>query len=62
MFIIISGMSSTMPGMLESSCSTPSMRTAQIATPSSEETNTRRSALPIVIPNPRSRGKTANSL
>ncbi len=44
--------SSTTPGIGENSCSTPSIFTAVIAAPSIEESNTRRSALPIVVPNP----------
>src|SRR6516225_9760658 len=48
--------SSTTPGIDENSCITPSMRTAVIAAPSIDESNTRRSALPIVVPKPRSNG------
>ena len=48
--------SSTTPGSDENSCSTPSILTAVIAAPSIEDSSTRRSALPIVVPNPRSKG------
>ena len=48
--------SSTTPGIGENSCSTPSIFTAVIAAPSIEDSSTRRSALPIVVPNPRSNG------
>ena len=48
--------SSTTPGIGENSCSTPSILTAVIAAPSIEDSSTRRSALPMVVPNPRSNG------
>ncbi len=48
--------SSTTPGSDENSCRTPSILTAVIAAPSIEESSTRRSALPIVVPKPRSNG------
>ena len=49
-------MSSTTPVRDENSWSTPSTRTAVIAAPSMDESSTRRSALPIVVPKPRSNG------
>jgi hypothetical protein len=48
--------SSTTPGIGENSCSTPSIFTADTAAPSIDERSTRRSALPMVVPNPRSNG------
>ena len=48
--------SSTTPGIGENSWSTPSILTAVIAAPSIEDSSTRRSALPMVVPNPRSNG------
>src|SRR6187200_3137802 len=48
--------SSTTPGIGENSCSTPSILTAVIAAPSIDDSSTRRRALPIVVPNPRSKG------
>ena len=48
--------SSIAPGMGENSWSTPSTRTAVIAAPSMLESSTRRSALPTVVANPRSKG------
>ena len=48
--------SSTTPGMGENSCSTPSILTAVIAAPSIDDSSTRRRALPIVVPKPRSNG------
>ena len=48
--------SSTTPGIDWNSCSTPSIFTAVIAAPSMEDSSTRRSALPMVVPNPRSNG------
>ena len=48
--------SSTTPGSEENSCRTPSILTAVIAAPSIDESSTRRSALPIVVPKPRSNG------
>src|SRR6185312_2420758 len=52
--------SSTTPGIGENSWSTPSIFTAVIAAPSIEESSTRRSALPIVVPKPRSKGCAQN--
>ena len=43
-------------GMGVNSCSTPSIFTAVIAAPSMDESKTRRSAFPIVVPKPRSNG------
>ncbi len=48
--------SSTTPGIGENSCRTPSIFTAVMAAPSIEDSSTRLSALPIVVPNPRSNG------
>ena len=48
--------SSTTPGIGENSCSTPSIFTAVTAAPSTDESSTRRSALPMVVPKPRSNG------
>src|SRR4051812_18966664 len=48
--------SSRTPWMLLNSCSTPSMRMAVTAAPCSEDSSTRRSALPSVMPKPRSSG------
>ncbi len=48
--------SSTTPGIGENSCSTPSIFTAVIAAPSIDDSSTRRRALPMVVPNPRSKG------
>jgi hypothetical protein len=48
--------SSITPGMVENSCSTPSILTAVIPAPWSDESSTRRSALPSVTPKPRSSG------
>jgi hypothetical protein len=50
--------SSRTPAIVENSCSTPSIWIAVIAAPWSEERSTRRSALPSVMPNPRSSGST----
>ena len=57
---MISVTSSITPGSVENSCSTPSMRTAVIAAPCSDESSTRRSALPSVTPKPRSSGSITN--
>src|SRR5882672_11097035 len=46
--------------MVVNSCSTPSMRTLVMAAPWSELRSTRRSALPRVMPNPRSSGSATN--
>ena len=48
--------SSRTPAMEENSCSTPSICTEVTAAPCSEESSTRRSALPSVVPKPRSSG------
>src|SRR5262245_57711344 len=48
--------SSRTPGIEENSCSTPSICTVVMAAPCSEESSTRRSALPSVMPKPRSSG------
>ena len=48
--------SSRTPGIDENSCSTPSMCTVVIAAPCSDDSSTRRSALPSVMPKPRSSG------
>ena len=48
--------SSRTPGIEENSCSTPSICTVLIAAPCSEDSSTRRSALPSVMPKPRSSG------
>ncbi len=48
--------SSTTPGIGENSCCTPSILTAVTAAPSIDESRTRRSVLPIVVPKPRSNG------
>ena len=50
--------SSRTPGIEENSCSTPSMWMAVTAEPWREESRIRRSALPRVMPKPRSRGST----
>ncbi len=52
--------SSIAPGMGENSWSTPSTRMAVMAAPSIEESSTRRSALPTVVPKPRSKGWAVN--
>ena len=52
--------SSTTPGTAVNSCSTPSILTAVIAAPSIDESRTRRSALPTVVPHPRSSGWAVN--
>ena len=53
-------MSSITPGMEENSCITPSTRTDVMAAPWSDERSTRRSALPSVVPKPRSSGSQEN--
>ena len=55
-FRMMSVASSTTPGMGENSCSTPSILTAVTAAPSIDDSSTRRMALPIVVPKPRSNG------
>ena len=52
--------SSTTPWMGENSWSTPSILTAVTAAPSIDDSSTRRSALPTVVPNPRSNGCAGN--
>ena len=52
--------SSTTPGIGENSCSTPSIFTAVMAAPSIELSSARRSALPTVVPQPRSNGCAEN--
>ena len=49
-FKMMSVVSSTTPGMVENSCSTPSMRTDVTAAPGSDDSKIRRSELPNVIP------------
>ena len=48
--------SSRTPSMEENSCTTPSIWTAVTAAPCSDDSSTRRSALPSVTPKPRSSG------
>ena len=45
-------------GTVENSCSTPVTFTAEMAEPSSEDSSTRRRALPNVYPKPRASGST----
>ena len=52
--------SSTIPGIVENSWSTPSIFMYVTAEPGIELSNTRRSALPRVIPKPRSSGSITN--
>ena len=52
--------SSTTSGMVVNSCSAPSTRIAVMAAPWSEESSTRRSELPTVMPKPRSSGSQVN--
>ena len=52
--------SSTAPGTVENSWSTPSILTAVMAAPSMEERRTLRRAFPTVIPKPRSNGWAKN--
>src|SRR5262245_6446127 len=59
-FSTISVTSSMTPGSVENSCSTPSMRTDVIDAPCSDDRSTRRSALPSVVPKPRSSGSSVN--
>ena len=56
MFRTMSVTSSRTPGIDENSCSTPSICTEVMAAPWSEDSSTRRSALPSVTPKPRSSG------
>lgn len=46
--------------MGENSCKTPSMRTAVTAAPSMPANSARRKLLPMVVPNPRSKGCAVN--
>jgi hypothetical protein len=57
---MMSVVSSTTPGIEENSCSTPSILTAVMAAPSMDESRIRRRALPMVVPNPRSKGWAEN--
>ena len=57
---MISVTSSTTPGIVENSCSTPSILIEVIAYPSKEESNTLRRAFPTVIPYPGSKGRNSN--
>src|ERR1019366_9720122 len=57
---MISVASSTTPGMGLNSWATPSIRTAVIAAPSIELSSTRRKPVPMVDPNPRSKGWAVN--
>ena len=59
-FSTMSVMSSRTPASEENSCSTLSMRMDVTAAPCSEESITRRSALPSVSPKPRSSGSATN--
>src|SRR4249920_3101277 len=59
-FKMMSVASSTTPGMGLNSWATPSIRTAVIAAPSIELSSTRRRPVPIVDPNPRSKGWAVN--
>src|SRR6185312_1619709 len=59
-FRMMSVASSTTPGMGLNSCATPSIRTAVIAAPSIELSSTRRKPVPMVDPNPRSKGWAVN--
>src|SRR5579859_7575942 len=52
--------SSTTLGMGLNSCATPSIRTAVMAAPSIELSSTRRRPVPMVDPNPRSKGWAVN--
>src|SRR5262245_40172299 len=55
-FRVMSVVSSTTPGMAVNSCSTRSILRAEIAAPSMDDSRILRSALPMVVPNPRSKG------
>src|SRR5689334_14917458 len=59
-FRMISVASSTTPGMGLNSWATPSIRTAVMAAPSIELSSTRRRPVPMVDPNPRSKGWAVN--
>ena len=52
--------SSVTPGIVENSCRTPSILTVVTAAPVSDESKTRRSALPTVVPKPRSYASVLN--
>ena len=52
--------SSATSGMVMNSCSTPSAFTVVMAAPCSDESSTRRSELPRVMPKPRSSGSATN--
>ena len=56
MFVV----SSTTPGIVENSCRTPSILTYVTAVPGSEDSKSRRNALPSVMPKPRSSGSIVN--
>ena len=60
MLSMISGTSSFTPGIMEISCSTPSIFTLVAATPGRELRRTLRSELPSVVPYPLSRGSITN--
>ena len=53
--------SSRTPGIDENSCTTPWICTDVTAAPCSDDNNTRRNALPMVTPKPRSNGPTATT-
>ena len=59
-FRIISVTSSTIPLIVENSCSTPSTRNDVIANPSREDNNTLLKAFPTVKPKPYSKGLNSN--
>src|SRR6185369_3216430 len=59
-FKTMSVTSSRTPGSVANSCSTPSIFSAEIAAPCRDESSTRRSALPMVVPKPRSKGSPTN--
>lgn len=48
------------PGIVENSCRTPSILIDVTAAPAMDERRTRRSELPMVLPNPRSNGSAKN--
>ena len=52
--------SSTTSGSVWNSCSAPSILTAVMAAPCSDDRSTRRRLLPSVVPNPRSSGSQLN--
>ena len=57
---IISGTSSTTPGTVENSCTTPSIFTLVIAAPGNDDNKILLNEFPIVIPYPRSSGSHTN--